>query len=277
MTFPSDLPPPASTPPRRYFGKRPTVDDFRDIWLKSYLDAPRLLDALQAPAMLDWAAFPLPSGAPPAYGRDPLYNNVAGSCVFSMLGQKINLLAQHVGRPDLRVTAEMVAAGYSTTGYDPLTGSGDNGANIREHLLKPGKARGWWGTRTLAYGRVDPRNSQEVALAVALFGGLLGGFNLPRIFDQQRDAHGRYQWTRPEGGWKPGDGPNSQNGHAIYLHAPGSGDTWGECVVMDPPWMADSCDELWFELPDYWQVGDRAPNGFAWQDLVRDAEARAAG
>lgn len=276
MTFPSDLPPPATTPPRRHFGKRPIITDIRDIWLASYLDAPKLIDSAQAPALPDWAAVKTPAGYLPSPDHDPLFNDRAGSCVFSGAGHMVNLLNQHTSRP-LYVNADMVRDAYATTGYDPETGAGDNGANIREHLLKPWKALGWWGTKAIAYARVDPTNVEEVALATWLGGGLIGGYNLPADCFEQNDGQGRPQWSMPEGGWAPGEGPSASRGHCIYTHGVRSGNTWGQSLVMDQPYILATCDELWLVLLDIWQVGDRAPNGFAWQQLVADAEARAAG
>lgn len=270
----SNLPPPATI---RHLGRRPFIVDRRDIWLTNYLDRPKLaeaIDASMAPRLVDWATLPLPSGARPQPDTDPLFNDQAGCCVFSMAGHKVNLVAQHALSP-VRVTAEMVRDAYAKrTGYDPVTRTGDNGAYIREDLLKPWKRDGLWGTKLLAYAQVNWTNPEEVALANWLCGGLMGGYNLPAIYGEQVDAHGRPQWTRPESGWPPGQGPSSSRGHAIYTHGERSGNTWGQGVVMDQSWVNDACDELWFGLLDIWQVGWSAPNGFAWQDLFRDAEAR---
>jgi hypothetical protein len=257
----------------RLLGCNPSPPDPRDLKLASYLDKPKLIEAIQAPRLHSWAAFPLPSGTRPACDRDPLYNNVAGCCTFSMGGHWANLVAQHTGRP-LIVTADMVRDAYTSTGYNPITGAGDNGANIREDLLKPWKAMGWWGTKLLAYAAINKDDEEEVALAGWLGCGTLGGYALPLVSQSQADAKGRMQWTEPEGGFPPGQGPGTWGNHAIYTPAERAGNSWGDEVVMDRPWLVKCCFERWFGLLDIWQLGFSAPNGFDWQQLLSDAEAR---
>lgn len=255
----------------RLLGKKPFVRDGRDLLLSRYVDAKRVFSTDQAPRLLDWTAVKLASGALAEPDRDPLANDRLGCCTFSAGGHFQNLIAQHVGRPDLRVTAEMVERDYLR-----ITG-GDNGASIRDDLLKTWKRDGLWGTTVLAYALVDWTNDEELALANTLAGGLLGGYLLPLASQAQNDDQGRPQWTVPAGGFPAGQGPGTWGPHAICTSGEDAGNTWGGGVVWERPWRLATCDELWFVLLDIWQVGDRAPNGFAWQDLVRDAEARAEG
>lgn len=249
----------------------------RDLLLASYIDKAKLIEVARAPLAHDWTMIRLPSGELPEPDRAPLYNDVAGSCVGSMGAHKVNLLRQHTGRTVPVVTWEMVREWYRRTGYDPGTGAHDNGAYIREDLLKPWRAEGLFGTRCIAYALVNHRDPEEVALGSWLAGGLLGGYRLPIASQSQVDAKGRPQWYRPPSGWPSGQGPGSWGGHAMNLSSPFGGNTWGESVVWDDGWHLDCCDELWFALLDIMRIGDRAPNGFAWQDLLADAEARAAG
>jgi len=257
----------------RFLGCNPSPQDSRDLQLASYLDKPRLIEAIQSPRLHDWAAFPLVSGRLPAYDRDPLYNNVAGCCTFSQGGHWVNLTAQHSGYPHV-VTADMVKQAYMSTGYNPITGAGDNGASIREDLLKPWKASGWWGTKLLAYAAVDWTDPEEVAIAGFLGCGTLGGYALPLASQNQTDAKGRMQWTVPAGGFPEGQGPGSWGLHAMYFHGENNGNTWGDEVATDWPWKRQCCFELWFGVLDIMQMGSRAPNGFDWQQLLLDAEAR---
>lgn len=258
----------------RRLGLIPSPPKASDLKLASYLDKPKLIEAIQAPRLLDWAAVPLPSGRLPEPDRDPLYNNVAGCCTRSAMGHQVNLVAKHALLP-IRVTASMVRDSYRRTGYDPDTGEGDNGESLRD-MLSDGKTNGIYGARVVAYARVDPTDLEEVALGNFLTLGLVGGYALPRVSQDQVDEQGRPQWVKPAGGWPDGQGPGSWGLHAIYTHGERSGNTWGEGVVVDVPWHLGCCFELWAALLDIARIGDRAPNGFAWQDLVRDAEARSA-
>jgi len=260
----------------RLLGKLPFQPDRRDLKLALYLDKAALIDRGQAPRLADWAAMPLPSMARPRADTDPLFNDQAGCCVYSAAGHLVKLQAQHTSRPELIVTPGMVRDAYSAgTGYDPTTGANDNGAYIRE-MLKGWKADGMWGTRPVAYALVNKADPEEVALASWLGGGLIGGYQLPAASQGQTDEHGRPQWTVPAGGFPAGQGPGTWGGHAIYTHGERAGNTWGESLVFDQPWADACCDELWFCLVDCWQTAGRAPNGFDWQQLVTDAEARSA-
>lgn len=253
----------------RLLGLTPSPPKASDLRLANYLDRPKLIEAIQAPRLLDWAAVPLPSGSRPMPDRDPLANDRKSCCTFSAGGHWANLVAQHALLP-LRVTDEQVEADYLR-----ITG-GDNGASIRDDLLRTWLHDGLWDTKLLAYASVDYTDPEEMALASFLGIGLLGGYALPLVSQDQVDERGRPQWTMPAGGWPEGKGPGSWGLHAIYTHGERSGNTWGEDVVTDMPWHGGCCFELWFGLLDIARIGDRGINGFDWQQLVADAEARAA-
>ena len=257
-------------------GAVPSGESPRDLKLSLYIDKPKLIEASQVPALSDWDRVLLPSGDIPKPDTDPLYNGIAGCCVYSACAHQANLLAQHAGLEKL-VTAEMVRDAYAAgTGYDPATGEGDNGAVPRLVLRDWEAGKLTWGCRPLAHGRVDWRDPEEVALATWLFGGTLGAYALPIVSQGQADALGRPQWVKPAGGWPQGQGPGTWGNHMVYHHGTRSGNTWGESVVEDQPWHDECCIELWFALLDISQLANgRAPNGFAWEDLLRDAQARA--
>jgi hypothetical protein len=256
-------------------GKRPFVTDSRDLKLSKYLDKVALIDKLAAPMNPDWTTMLCPDGNVPPPDRDPLYNNVAGCCVYSAPGHKVNLVGKLTGRPDLVVTAAMVRDAYArATGYDPATGAGDNGWWTRE-MLKEWRNVGLYGTRLRAFAAVNPRDPEEVALACTLAGGLIGGYSLPATIWDQGDDSGRMLWTVPEGGFPAGQGPGSAGGHCIFDPAARGGNTWGIRADRTQEWDDQCCDELWLPLMAEWETETgRAPNGFAYADLLADAAAR---
>ncbi len=50
---------------QRFLGCLPFEPDARDLKLKAYIDAPKLIEAAQVPGALDWGSFPTPAGALP--------------------------------------------------------------------------------------------------------------------------------------------------------------------------------------------------------------------
>ena len=262
---------------QRFLGKRPHVPDSRDLRLAKYVDKAVLIDSLAAPLDPDWSAFPTPGEKLPAPDTDPLYNNVAGCCPWSMVGHGVNMIGKQVGRSDLVVTADMVKAAYvAADGYDPVTGANDNGGVLRD-VFKSWQQSGLFNTKALAYALVDKTSSDEVALGVWLGGGLYGGYQLPLASQNQVDDQGRPYWSVPQGGFPPNQGPGTWGGHAVYSHGQRNGDTWGEGVVWTPDWDNACCDELWIVVVDAWQLGTgRTPAGFAWADFLADVRARTA-
>lgn len=256
-------------------GAIPSGESPRDLRLGLYVDKQRLFESTQAPALDDWVRVLLPDGNFPQPDTDPLYNDVAGCCVYSACGHLANLTAQHTGSL-VRVTAGLVRQAYADgTGYDPETGANDNGAIPRLVLADWKAGRIHWGCRPLAYGRVDWRDPEEVTLATCLFGGTLGAYALPLVSRGQADAHGRPQWAKPPDGWPAGQGPGTWGNHMIYNHGTRSGNTWGESVFEDRAWHDECCFELWFALLDISRLANgRAPNGFDFEQLLADAEAR---
>ena len=257
----------------RFLGKKPWEPDTRDLLLKDYIDKPTLVEVAQVPGALDWGAF-----ADVAPDTDPLYNQKAGCCVLSAPGHQVKMVGQVTGAPVL-VTEQMVRDAYSAlTGYDPVTGANDNGANIRD-MLNWWRQKGLYGTTIAAYCAVNWRDADEIAIAAWLCGGLIGGYNLPIASQGQNDENGNPEWSIPAGGWPANQGPGTWGGHCIYQHGTSPGldeaNSWGEPTVWTPGWRADCCEELWAPLLSLWVLRTgRAPNGFAWADLLRDVEAR---
>ena len=256
----------------RFLGKLPFEPDSRDLLLAKYIDKAQLIEAAQVPGALDWGAFPTPAGPQPEADADPLYNNVAGCCAYAAPGHMIKLMGQLTGVP-MVVTANMVRDAYAAaTGYDPATGANDNGANIRD-MLNQWRQSGLYGTTIAAYCAVDWNNADEIAIAAWLCGGLIGGYELPKRIDEQDP-----DWFVPEA-LTADDEPGSLGGHCIYQHGTSPGldesNSWGEHTTFTPGWRRKYCSELWAPVLRMWAMRNgRAPNGFAFSDLLADVNAR---
>ena len=257
---------------QRLLGKLPFVVAHRDLLLKNYRDSPTLIEAAQVPGALDGGVFPTPDGTDPAPDTDPLGNNKAGNCVYAAPGHMVKLVGQLVGAPTI-ITADMALAAYAEdTGYDPVTGANDNGANVRD-MLNRWRQRGLYGSTIVAYCAVNWNDADEVAIATWLCGGVIGGYNLPQsIWAQDPD------WYVPEP--LTPDDEQIIGGHCIFWHgtSPGldNGTSWGEDTSATPPWRRRYCEELWAPMLGLWIMKNgRAPNGFSYADLLADVQARA--
>jgi hypothetical protein len=249
-------------------GRLPFFPKAKDLRLAAYLDPEygAKIAAQEAPAALNWRKVATPAGDLPAPDTDPLGNDSIGDCVYAAPAHFAMLIGQLTGRP-IQITRGQVVDAYArATGFNPATGSGDNGAYIR-------------GTQLDAFVCVDPNDADEVALALFLGGGLIGGYDLPLASRDQVDEQGNPEWCVPPGGWPEGQGPGTWGGHAVAEHADRllQLNTWGLNAHATTGWRTTCCGELWMPLLKGWRLGNgRAPNGFAYDDLLSDARSRGA-
>jgi hypothetical protein len=263
----------------RPLGKLPFETDSNDLKLSKYIDKQKLLSTEHFPEAHDWDAVHSYDGKLPPHDRDPLANDNANCCVFSAPGHQVKMIGFQVGLP-IPVTSNMVLDAYSIGGYKISSKLFDNGFSIRA-MLKIWKLFGLYGTKALAYTSVNRFDPVELALASWLGCGTIGGFALPKASQGQVDNLGRQLWYVPQGGFPPGQGPGTWGHHAIWSYKPtpiiDGGNSWGEDTYWTQEWNRQCCDERWMVIVDKWKMASgKAPNGFAFKDLLSDAAARAA-
>lgn len=259
-------------------GKLPFEADPRDLKLSSYIDKSKLISTGQCPLAHDWEAVKNIEGKKPEADSDPLANDNANCCVFSAPGHMVKMIGQQTNSP-IVVTKDMVLDAYGITGYRLDPKMFDKGFNIRA-MLKIWKLLGLYGTKALAYVLVNWKDPEELALASWLGCGTIGGFALPKASQGQTDEQGRQLWSVPPGGFPEGQGPGTWGNHAIWTCKPSpkldGGNSWGRKTYWTMEWGNQCCDERWMVLVDKWQAATgRAPNGFAFEDLLADVAARA--
>ncbi len=259
-------------------GKRPFTRDRRDLLLKDYIEAGRILDSAAIPGAIDWFAQPRLDGTRVPYDRNPLGNLTKGCCVFSGLAHKARRVGQLTGN---RTLAGITEADVLQS-YAEHTDGQDVGYVVRD-LLKEARRVPIFGCVMVdAFAMVDWLDPIERLVACVLGCGTLDGYLLPLSAQGQTDDRGRQLWDVPEGGFPAGQGPGSWGGHCIDQHAEGGdiseGDSWGERTAQTERFKLATCDESWLVLIHGWGgLNGRAPNGFAYQDLLADAQARAGG
>lgn len=255
-------------------GKRPYLPDHRDLLLANYVDKQRIIDGASVPAALDWSYWPRLDGSRVPYDTDPLHNDDLGDCVFAALAHKLRRVGELTGNATLAgITAETVK-----TTYLAATGGVDEGFVIRD-MLKIAKGTGLFGVRADAFALVDHTDPVERLVACWIGCGTINGYRLPLASQNQTDPQGRQLWHRPEGGWPKDQGPGTWGGHCEDNHAEGpnlgTDNSWGQRTTRTEEWLQDCCDECWLALFPEWAPTGRAPNGFAYQQLLSDARARA--
>ena len=267
-----------------FLGGLPFEPDDRDLRLKNYIDKNKLINSENCPLAHDWGKISTSSGEMPKPDTDPLGNNIANCCVFSAPGHMVKMIGQQTG-DIIEVTTNMVLNAYTIGGYKLDTKLFDNGFPIRA-MLKIWKLLGLYGTKALAYVSVNWNDPDEVALASWLGCGTIGGFKLPKasqgqVDDQGQRPSGKQLWFVPPGGFPEGQGPLTWGRHCIWCCKPSpildGGNSWGLDTYWTVEWNQQCCEERWMVIVDKWRMNNgQAPNGFAFDDLLADAAARAA-
>jgi hypothetical protein len=224
------------------------------------------------------AAPPSVSYAPAASAvlSDIFGNDTLGDCVIAAGYHVVGVETGNAG--DLfHASADQIIADYSAIGgYVPGDPSTDQGCNVQTALA-------YWqthgfanGTKIAGYLAVDPTNVAEVQSALWLFENLIIGLELPDTYTNPFPSASGFTWG-------PGKADPSQ-GHCImangYIAQGLSIDTWALEGTFTYSALAALCSaseggELWVMLtPDQIaKAASKAPNGFAWQDLVVDFDS----
>lgn len=202
----------------------------------TYLDHGKLGPA---PASADWLS-PVPAAA---WGM--LANSLWGDCTCAGVGHKrIGDVYVNQGTV-LQVTDTETLDLYSAvTGFNPNAGPpGDNPTDrgsTCQAVLEYWRKHGFLGEKPVAFAKVDISNRAEVMQAIALFGQLYCGLNVPSTAEDQTNAG--EAWTVVPGAQIIG-------GHCMTLGAysevgPG-GVTWGLVQEMTWEFFAEYFDEAW--------------------------------
>lgn len=178
-------------------------------------------------------------------GWDVLGNDAHGDCVFAGAGHEHMLWEREGGAINPPVfSAENVLKDYGTvTGFNPVTGTGDNGTIVREAMSfrrRTGVADASGQRHKIgAYLALDPGNWDHLLEAVYLFGAVGIGIEFPG------SAMDQFNRGAP---WDVVRGSSIEGGHYIPIVAK-RGQlvcvTWGQTQEMTRRFYTKYCDEAW--------------------------------
>jgi hypothetical protein len=184
------------------------------------------------PASCDWQADAI---------RWPMYaNDRIGDCTCAGVGHMVNQLTFYgSGAEVVPSEGDVVGMYAAVTGYDPKRPSSDTGAYCQD-VLGYWRKTGLGGHRIVAYAALDPSNLTEVRQAIAAFGSVYVGLNLPDSAMRQFDA------GKP---WDVVRGARVEGGHCVIVGAYGDGRfglvTWGSEAEMTEAFWHKYADEVY--------------------------------
>jgi hypothetical protein len=200
-------------------------------------------------------------------------NDMYGDCVWAMLANILILMTVHTGTVVIPTDADVLAAYSAVTGFDPTTGSNDNGTAITD-ALDYMRTTGICGHKILGWAQIDHTNLTHRQLGVDLFGATCVGVQLPASA-QRQFANGQ--------SWEVNDGDEIEGGHAI-LH-PGYGSEGGDYVTWAKwdqkaslAWEQTYIDEEYVIITEDWlnQATQQTPGGLDLATLQTDLTALSA-
>ena len=260
VTMKSD---PTKIDPRKLkLGKSVARHDPRTLLLASSLTA-----ALPTPP----ANFDLTAKVGTSWGM--MDNDQIGDCTCAAAGHLIMEWTANAGKKMITTTDKQIVAAYSAiTGYNPVTGANDNGANEID-VLNYWRQTGIAGHKIGAYVALEPANHNHIMDSVYVFEGCYIGLQLPISAQAQTQNH--QPWSGPPGGMT-GDGkPGSWGGHAVpvveYDARGVTVVTWGALQVMTWTFWEAYCDEAYAIISaDYLNAKKFTEEGFNMQQLQED-------
>ncbi len=249
-------------PRKLKLGKLAARHDPRTLLLASYITA-----ALPTPP----ASFDLTAKVGSSWGM--MDNDQIGDCTCAAAGHLLMEWTANAGKKMFTPSDKQIVAAYSAiTGYNPVTGANDNGANEID-VLNYWRQSGIAGHKIGAYAALEPSNHTHIMDSVYIFEGCYIGLSLPLSAQAQVQNH--QPWSVPPGG-PTGDGqPGSWGGHAVPVVAYDARTltvvTWGALQAMTWSFWDAYCDEGYAIISnDYLNGQEQAPQGFSLQQLQAD-------
>lgn len=219
--------------PELFLGKGPVKEDDRTLLAAKYFTP----DLPPPPPKVDWAA---------RVSTWPMFaNNRYGCCTCATAGHMELAWTANAGSPPVMLSdADILAAYTAVTGFNPGDPATDRGAYELD-VLNFWRQTGVGGRRIAAFVRLDHTDLQEVRQAIAIFGAVYTGFQLPKSAQAQFRAAKAWSQSRTVGDSRRG----SWGGHAfaVFGYDPRymTGVTWGRTQRLTPTFWRRYCDEAY--------------------------------
>jgi hypothetical protein len=239
---------------QRCYGKLAPKADARRLMFSTYQAA-----ALPAPpatcdrtyGLTDWGA---------------MGNNRFGCCAYSAVGHHIQAWSLGTTKKPLTFADDVILGAYASgTGFNPITGQGDNGSSML-NVCDQWRTQGIGGNKILASAALDLRDPAHIKEVIYYYGGVYAGFQLPASAEQQTSAN--TVWTVP---WfSPIIG-----GHAIALLSYTAdyvwAVTWGKVQCISWDFILKYIDEAYATVDPLWvSTTGVSPSNLRLDALVAD-------
>ncbi|HTB32029.1 MAG TPA: hypothetical protein VK808_08395 [Bacteroidia bacterium] len=239
-------------------GKHPVRHDPRTLHLKDYIDINKLP---KAPAEHVWAK------QIPNHRWGLMMNKKIENCTVASAAHLIIEWTADNGKPVVPTDDTILKAYSAITGYNPVTGAHDDGANqldVLHHWRKKGIA----GHKVMAYVKLNHKDRNHIKQACFLFGGCYAGFLLPKTAWKQK------KWRLTSLGLKGRGKVGSWGGHAVAIIGYDRNGvtcvTWGETKKITWAFWDAYCEEAYAVISPDFASKKGSPSGFNLDILKKD-------
>jgi hypothetical protein len=235
-------------------GKKAPRQDKRTFQFKSYFNT-----LPPIPTSIDW------TGKVPDWGM--LGNDTVGDCTCAGAGHLEMTWSSQTNAETIPTTPQILTAYSAITGYTPADPNTDTGADLLT-VLNYWRANPIANNSIKAYAQLPLSNLADIRAAIALFGGVYMGVQLP---DNAEDAFSNGQ------PWADTTDNNIEGGHCIVLvgYTPQyfTAITWGAKQLLTPGWFTRYADEAYAVMsPQWFNANGTAPSGFNLAQLEADLQ-----
>lgn len=195
-----------------------------------------------------------------------LGNDQYGDCTCAAAMHLEMLWTSQTSQEYVPTTEQTLAAYTAITGFNPADPNTDQGAAELDVLNYWRKTGFIPGKTILAFMSVNHTNIQHIKSAIALFGGVYAGIQVPS------NAQDAFSNGQP---WNDTTCNDIEGGHAIPLVAYDENYvtciTWGQKQLISYSWLGRYLEETYAVLsPDWLTAHGTAPSGFNLAQLQTD-------
>lgn len=203
-----------------------------------------------------------------------MLNDELGNCVAAEAGHSIQQWTRYAGTEIVVPDSAILKTYEDVGGYIPGDDSTDNGMDMLT-FLKYWRKKGVGGHKIDGFVSVDPNRVDEMQAAIAIFGNLNIGLQLPAT------VQGKSVWSVPRHGPFGNASPGTWGGHCVPVMAyrpnpRGTGTlytvlSWGAKLTATGNFLKEYMDECYAVYSHDWLMrSGQAPSGFNEAQLLED-------